>query len=313
MSKTTRRVKTANRTRLTSDNRSIDLAPGTMVLEGNYDFADLSGVDLSGAFIVGGSFVSANFDGANLSSIRTAGSGQADRPNFSGASFVGANLSNAVIDRCTLSGTNMRKAIMSRASLRRANLVGADLSLADATGSDFRMADLSKSTCSGANFTGVRTKETNLSEIVAEGTDFSFAKLYESNMRGANFHGASFTEATLAKNYLHGAILSRIVANKAVFDDNEGIHEANWKNADLYESVWTTRDKVKWESGTLCPRGWEVSPSGLARLDRECVYRRARAHGLDGDLTRTIYVDHPELTFEGAIEIVIAMTSARRG
>ncbi|MCH7800765.1 MAG: toll/interleukin-1 receptor domain-containing protein [Chloroflexi bacterium] len=125
--------------------------------------ADLRDVDLSGADLSHAALHGANLQGANLceaSMLHT------DAPR---ASFVGANLTGVDISVSNLVGAEFDSSDASGANLKLTNLSGATFSYSDFSGatlegSDLSMAVMKSTQLTRTNFTGVRFRETVISD-----------------------------------------------------------------------------------------------------------------------------------------------------
>lgn len=111
------------------------------VEKGVFPQLTLNGCDLSGASLVGAELSEARLGGCNLS----------------GADLSMASLIGARIDESNLSGTNLSKSNLARATLHGSNLSGAKLSRAN-----LYMADLRESNLSGADFSESNLKYADL-------------------------------------------------------------------------------------------------------------------------------------------------------
>lgn len=282
------------------------LGPGVMLINANYDYADLSGVNLDGATIIGGSFRGTNFTGANLSGVHCVSLHRETFPDFSGAIFDGASMSWMVAPECSFAKASMVRAQMGRIKLFKANLEGADLQYADLREAELRETNLLRVNCSGASFKQARIRSCDAREVVGLRASFAQARINDTKLTGSNFKGSNFASASICQCELGEANFSEILGRGAMFDMNKGASRAKWKNADLYWSTWTEQ-KVK--TPEVAP-GWELNPVGEARLDAACIRRRARALGLDGELAVTIHTDQVALDFNEVIKIAKAMSRA---
>jgi uncharacterized protein YjbI with pentapeptide repeats len=134
---------------ISRNGRTYEIRPGA-----DLTFADLSDANLSDANLSGADLFAANLSGADLSGADLAGvrSGAITGTPIAlpsdwvfvnghlvgpGANLIGANLSNASLNRANLIGANLSNASLNRADLRSTNITGADL-----TGANLRSANL---------------------------------------------------------------------------------------------------------------------------------------------------------------------------
>jgi uncharacterized protein YjbI with pentapeptide repeats/energy-coupling factor transporter ATP-binding protein EcfA2 len=207
----------------------------------NWPGARLSYMDFSGAH-----WNNANLAGADLqrtiardANLNSCNLRHAKLREFVGnrAWFVAANLSDVVAPGASFLGANLENAVFTNAALSAASFAGANLS-----GACFRQADLSRA---------------NLHQAVVSGTDFSGAKLQEAQLdglclrsaecNGANFEGAYLTRCDLEEMCLESArfrgarldsaLLTASVMPGANFHRaslcGAGLAEIDWENADL--------------------------------------------------------------------------------
>ncbi|MGH9123681.1 MAG: pentapeptide repeat-containing protein [Acidimicrobiales bacterium] len=115
-------------------------------------------IDLRGAWLSGASFVAPTSEGAFV-------------PNFNGASFANAGLTNADFSRTNLQQVDFRYAKLARA----------DFTYCDLRGSDLREADLT-----GANLTGA---------VMAAVDSATKVRSMEAKLDGANLTDANISQA----------------------------------------------------------------------------------------------------------------------
>ena len=146
-----------------------------------------------------------------------------------GCSFIGADLSEAVLRKANLKGADLRganlyKANFSDADLSGANFSDADLSEANLSNADLNSAslynaNLSKADLYKANLSGANLTEANLSGANPYNANLSKADLYKANLRGADLRGADLRGANLT-----GAFICNTKTSYGI--DNSGCKEA---------------------------------------------------------------------------------------
>lgn len=107
--------------------------------------------------------------------------------SLSGAFMPNVNLSGAILGHADLSGANLSFANLSGARLSLANLSGANLWSAYLSGVIMQSADLSGANLSSANLSGVKLDHSNLSG----------ARLSLADLSGATFERAAFDDNTI--------------------------------------------------------------------------------------------------------------------
>ncbi|MEV0368173.1 pentapeptide repeat-containing protein [Nocardia fusca] len=143
-----------------------------------------------------------------------------DRP---AASFVGVDLSKAVLSRADLAnadlteadfsfaqltGANLAEANLTGASLWYAQFLSANLAEANLTGAHFLAAKLAGAILAGANLAGADLFAADLSEAKLTEADLTGADLEDANLAGAWLHRVNLTGADLTNADLTGAILT---------------------------------------------------------------------------------------------------------
>jgi len=131
-----------------------------------------------------------------------------DRVSLSGAALSGANLRKANLRKADLSGADLREATLDGANLREVNLSGSDLSGSDLREATLRGANLSGANLRKADLRGANLSIANLSGADLSGADLRGANLSWANLRDANLSGAALVVADLSKATLRGANLS---------------------------------------------------------------------------------------------------------
>lgn len=162
-----------------------------------------------------------------------------------GASFVGADLSNARLqcgdvselilsdDRQRARCTNARNANFTRAKLTGAHMAGVDLTGALLEEANLEGADLPHAILAGANFSGAALEKADLTGGVAmQGANFLIASLQGADLTGAHAQGADFSSAGMQAAVLSYARLQGAVLRDA---DLEGanLQQAKLAGADL--------------------------------------------------------------------------------
>ena len=226
------------------ENAALD---GAILVEAQFDNADLSGASMRKIHGEDADFSRARMNGADLSESALANAvfGDAklcniilDRlysPNayFSGADLSGAKLRNGIFDDADFSKALLDNADFSGASLREASVEGAkgdnlimtDCDLTELRASegcrfinaDFNAATGTESIWEHAELTGA---DFSSSELV--GADFSSAILKKANFRGANMKHARFIRADLT---------AAICATTNLFESS--LEKANLTGADF--------------------------------------------------------------------------------
>ncbi len=218
---------------------------GAQLVRASLDGADLEGVNLSGANLEGAALYGANFGRARAQAcnLRGARGGQ--------VSFVGADLSHAVLDEADLADADFSTADLSETSLVGANLPevrlldvrapkarfdGATMPGARAESGAFSEASFrdvkaprsgwGKANLEGASFVGAALPGAGFSGIQAELVNFSSADLTEARFRAAHLKGARFLGANLMK---------------ATFEE-ANLEGADLRGANLYEAeTWKAK------------------------------------------------------------------------
>jgi CheY-like chemotaxis protein len=108
--------------------------------------------------------------------------------DLSHQSFADADLSNALLRRCDLSGSDCTGAQLQSADLRNAELIGCTL-----IGSNLAVARLRHAVFRGCRFDGANLKGADLA-----GADLSEAKLGDADLTGANLLGVKLAGADLS-------------------------------------------------------------------------------------------------------------------
>jgi uncharacterized protein YjbI with pentapeptide repeats/pimeloyl-ACP methyl ester carboxylesterase len=116
------------------------------------------------------------------------------QPDLSGAAFIGANLSHALLE-----GVNLSRAQLGSVDLSGAVLTGTDLSDSLLDQADLAGAFLSGARLDRANLSGARLGGADLSDASLDGADLSKARLggailSGTRLFGANLHTARFLE-----------------------------------------------------------------------------------------------------------------------
>lgn len=142
-----------------------------------------------------------------------------DGGDFSGTSFVGADLSRASLYCANLSNCDFRRARLQRADLRGCTFTGAALTDANLDQADLRAAILwVRDDARGMRWMGGRAspaaaepEDPKAAQPVTYGVDFSNcslqgARLRDANLKNANFSGANLNGADLIGAKLEGAL-----------------------------------------------------------------------------------------------------------
>lgn len=146
----------------------------------------------------------------------------------------------------------------------RARLAGADLSGADLSGVNLRRSDLRRASLVGA---------------VLVKADLKFSNLAGSDLRGADLKGADLSWANLKGCDLSGADLT-----------GSFVRGANMVEARLYGTRFLPLGESE------LPRGWRVGNDGLVRGKWGRLRQEMGRRGVDTDVARVLYREHPELT-----------------
>ncbi|KAJ3702426.1 hypothetical protein LUZ61_006131 [Rhynchospora tenuis] len=155
----------------------------------NLSKLDLSFVDFTFACLKNTVFSHANLQKAKFGDVEAVGSNFEDA-NLRECEFLGANLSESILDRASLQSANLQdaslvdcsfcKADLRSAHLQSANLAGANLTGANLEGANLKGAKLAGTNLQGANLQRAYLREVDLRETLLEG-----AKLGGANLLGA--------------------------------------------------------------------------------------------------------------------------------
>lgn len=169
---------------------------GAKLLEATFDGADLTEADLSRAICLKTSFScakmhKARLQGADLTESSADEGTQATSADLRDAhldkaSWVGANLSGANLDRVTAEEADFSDAGLAQVSMRRAV----------AKGAHFDRATLTEANLSLSNF--------------MEGS-FALAKLSQTVMQGCNLYGVNFLDTVFEEAHLEGSYIERTI------------------------------------------------------------------------------------------------------
>lgn len=164
----------------TADLQGADLRK-FLLCDSDISRADLRHADLSGAVVDGAEVSSSDLQNSNLTEVRL-DNAKLNLCILSGckaeaASFVGAELRGAQLDR-----TNLLGADFSNADMFSADLSGADLRGCNFSGADLRGANLSGAQCGDVNFEGADLFSADITS-----TDISRAQLMRAFRWGETF------------------------------------------------------------------------------------------------------------------------------
>jgi len=187
-------------------------------------------------------------------------------------------------------GLRLHKVDLTNATLRGVWLTGAKMRHANFTGADCRGMSLNWADLRYANFTRADLRGCVLGEA-----DLRHATLGGPSGQAANVHEVVFYKARLDYADLRGCDLRHSFAFP-----NESMRTANIDAARVVEVVMRPMD----------PCEWEISPSGHARRPWDYVARIAAAQGLDQDLVKMFYDDHPGATTDEVVRLASALQRA---
>jgi uncharacterized protein YjbI with pentapeptide repeats len=161
-------------------------------------------------------FTGASFQGSNFAQVS----------NYSGAKFIGANMSGAVFPPGALAGADLTSAI-----LTGAHLAGVDLRAA----ASIRGITLDQALgLNGADMSGIVLNGSSLRQINLSGTKLYGAQLNHVNLDGADLSGAFLNKSSPAKGVaasLSGAYMRNVNLSQAQ------LAGANLTNASFYGTV----------------------------------------------------------------------------
>lgn len=185
------------------DFRGIDLSED-ILMEANFQDADLSGGNLRGADLSGAILIGTNLQNADLS-----------RAKLLSANLTGADLRNAILDNTDLRGANLTRADLTRTDLTTTQLDGAIFEQAKLVEANLQDKGLGGVVFRRANMTGARLDRADLSGNQVSGANLSDCSLVEARLSGAIFNlgnmtGADLTDSVLAGSYFIGADLTSV-------------------------------------------------------------------------------------------------------
>ncbi|GEM_PF-3877253 len=122
-----------------------------------------------------------------------------------GLDLSGANLRQAQLWRCNLTGADLWESHLEGAYLGLCNLERADLGKGNLAGADMWEAHLSGAYLRGANLAGVHLPRAKLVGAFLEGANLSGADLKDADLSGAVLAGANLEQANLVGAKLHAA------------------------------------------------------------------------------------------------------------
>lgn len=171
--------------------------------------------DCVGASLVGRDLSDFILEGANFAeaNLRDAVLTGADLrgADFSGADLIYANLENVNLQQAKLLGTNLTGANLTGANLTGADFSGANLSNADLTG-----INLSQTILRGVRLNDSQLVGTDLTGVQLVAVDFTGAKMNGVKLLNADLSGAILSRADLSGARLNGARLSGVWLNLAL-------------------------------------------------------------------------------------------------
>lgn len=192
---------------------------------------------------------------------------QFDGAVLRGCRFVGTNLSRALIRCCECQNADFSDSILEGTRFPYPEMQNVKFANLDATSCTFFGIDFSGSDISGTNFSGVVFDySTKFNRTNATGTNFSGADLEETdfistNLKNADFSGTNLKTAVFSKSNLEGCNFSGAVLYGALFEDVEGINEAQIKSLksrsmrwfyDLTVSTWSVMESLFYPGYFLC-------------------------------------------------------------
>jgi uncharacterized protein YjbI with pentapeptide repeats len=144
--------------------------------------------------------------------------------DFSGRSLAGANLKEAILQRCRFVGADLTGAQLSSSNLTDAVLDDANLTLADLTGANLESARLDRADLTFADLGRARGERASFREATGKRTSFAGGAWAKARFDRATIAGPDFTGATLDEAVFDGAVMPEIRlydarAAKASFDD----------------------------------------------------------------------------------------------
>jgi uncharacterized protein YjbI with pentapeptide repeats len=193
---------------------------------------DLSGYDLEGDDLRGYNFRRSKFDNANLMAANLS------EANVGEASFVGADLRFATVQRLNLEVANL-----SQANLEGVRFVGAYAGFADFRNANLKGVQFDGTVLRGANFSGqtltnfslraagakwhgLSTGE-GLLEVNFSNANLAGADLSRNNADGINLTGANITDVNLEGSSLNGVSLNGRDL-RTVFLRGVSVYSGNW-------------------------------------------------------------------------------------
>ena len=193
--------------------------------------------------------------------------------DFSGRSFDGLDLRDAIFDRADLSNVSFKDAKLTGARFALANLAGTSLSGHDLTNSNLSGVDLS-----GKSLTGTILRESNLSHANLSGVNLSGKDLTGTILTGANLSNAKLVGVDLSGKDLTGTKLVGVDLS------NKDLSETILKGADLSNTNLTSVDLLgKDLTGTILT---ETNPVTLDLTRQDLTGINLTGINLDGvDLT----------------------------
>lgn len=208
-----------------------------------------------------------NLSNANLSGTQIGhpnGPLELTNAQFAGASFVGADLSDAVFTNCNFAGSDLTGASLSSAkptagrrfkscNFKGANLTGANIFKSLLKDCNFDDATMKGSKCSGTSFESCTFNGANLKEVDISQAQFEYCKLAAVTLAGAYFKDSRFNWC-----YLNNADLTNSFVGPTIFTDCNltGMKFAGSNVADTY-AVRCTPKQIKCDG--FDPAGFHIT------------------------------------------------------
>jgi len=202
---------------------------------------DLSGVSFRGRYratgtnLRGADFTDANLTGADF------GDSILDGTEFTGADLTNASFRHASMRNVTLKNVNVTGTSFYASNLTEAKMAGIDLSQGKIGGAQFGDANLSGSTLAGADTIGyapLSFQNANLTDADLHGLNLDEASFQDTTLRRANLSGSQLEAADFTRANLQGAILENALLWGAVFEDVQGLSDAETRRLSRRAARW---------------------------------------------------------------------------